>query len=873
MIADPQKSLHEIITSDNESNGHYLELQRMQAALKTYLDTDASLRYVALVGSFSSGKTATINNPIEIAGTEQARAEDTNPADDKLTLCAHESKEQSLLATLVKSTWEADRFFHHVNDLADVILVDTPGEGDPRIRTDIVHNFLPICDTIVYCFNATNPLNRNDLPILQELNEVLLHTDFFYIYTRADNVYRKSEQKPFSSENFDQRRAKRDKEVFISRLNAALSHLPARSPELLFIGNRDNFGIDQLKTRILTPPGDVTSLALQKLAFFRVRSIASLDGILKLLNELSMTVRELVRRAEENHREYNTKFEIRTEEIKEFWRSAQSILRETLGRYKELETNKIVFPVDADALEHEFFEKSKSTEEVERLAANTLQSLTIEIGRAAKQEFEGWREDIRDRIRSRSLACIGDGQIKQELAKSLKTSLSLAEDKRSFFEQARDRIGALSTAASQSAVNHLKTRCKDHKADFDKAFRHSELGELFVVEKQLNEQCTKQIGSAIEHFASLIDVYVTWINTAGNMLLIERAHLAKDIDFLQSEKIGDQQKIVVTRNLISDIFRADRLSLAEIERKCGFFPDELKKWSSECDALSKQVDDLGFDILHSRLLPDLATLSPIWDEAIHPMVARYEISQEEQREKVISFLAKKYDDALTEFEFNKTQVMAAWKKRIKIVGGIGAALITLGALAYYKLSVDQSGTEAIVIGACGNALWGFLCAIYQKIRSDDKAWIVKSKRGTFESATPKALDELRRIELVAPLDLVEVQDQCRARLAAALTQLVVARAKQIRTLLHSLVTEINTVRRSGRDTVEAYRAEWEKARGIIEKLYQESDDKADKFKLVATAFKERTMDRTRQLFGDRGAELEGYRNQLLEFVTAMREIH
>jgi len=34
-----------------------------------------------------------------------------------------------------------------------------------------------------------------------------------------------------------------------------------------------------------------------------------------------MTVRELVRRAEENHKEYNTKFEIRTEEIKEFWRS------------------------------------------------------------------------------------------------------------------------------------------------------------------------------------------------------------------------------------------------------------------------------------------------------------------------------------------------------------------------------------------------------------------------------------------------------------------------------------------------------------------------------------------------------------------------
>ena len=81
------------------------------------------------------------------------------------------------------------------------------------------------------------------------------------------------------------------------------------------------------------------------------------------------------------------------------------------------------------------------------------------------------------------------------------------------------------------------------------------------------------------------------------------------------------------------------------------------------------------------------------------------------------------------------------------------------------------------------------------------------------------------------------------------------------------------MRRSGRQTVGAYREEWEKAREIIEKLYQQSDDKADKFKSVATAFKERTMDRTRQLFGDRGTELERYGSLLLGCVTAVREIH
>ena len=285
---------------------------------------------------------------------------------------------------------------------------------------------------------------------------------------------------------------------------------------------------------------------------------------------------------------------------------------------------------------------------------------------------------------------------------------------------------------SQSIVNHLKAHCKDLKADLDKAFRHSELGELFTVERQLNDQCTRQIGSAIEHFASLIDVYVTWINTAGNMLLIERAHLAKDIDFLQSEKISDQQKVDTTRNLIDDMFRTGRLSLNEIERRCRFFPDELKKWSAECEALSKQADDLGADLFHSRLAPDISNLSPIWDDAIQPLIARHQASQEAQRENIVSLLTRKYDDALSDFEAHRTAVVAAWKRRIKIVGWIGAAAITLRSLRFTDCLRFQSvKTEALLIGAGGNALWAFLCRPHKKRRRTTRNWIIRSEQYSF----------------------------------------------------------------------------------------------------------------------------------------------
>src|ERR1700684_3248418 len=101
-----------IVLENEDCRGHRQELDRLHSALQTYLETDPSLRYVGLVGSFSSGKTATINNLLELAGTDQARPEDINPVDERLTLCAHFSVKESLLSTLLKSAWDADNFFH-----------------------------------------------------------------------------------------------------------------------------------------------------------------------------------------------------------------------------------------------------------------------------------------------------------------------------------------------------------------------------------------------------------------------------------------------------------------------------------------------------------------------------------------------------------------------------------------------------------------------------------------------------------------------------------------------------------------------------------------------------------------------------------------
>ena len=41
--------------------------------------------------------------------------------------------------------------------LENIVLMDTPGSGDPNIIESIVRDSLPLCDLIIYTLNATAP--------------------------------------------------------------------------------------------------------------------------------------------------------------------------------------------------------------------------------------------------------------------------------------------------------------------------------------------------------------------------------------------------------------------------------------------------------------------------------------------------------------------------------------------------------------------------------------------------------------------------------------------------------------------------------------------------------------------------------------------
>ena len=249
--------------------------------------------------------------------------------------------------------------------------------------------------------------------------------------------------------------------------------------------------------------------------------------------------------------------------------------------------------------------------------------------------------------------------------------------------------------------------------------------------------------------------------------------------------------------------------------------------------------------------------------------------QEQQREKIISDLTKEYDSALHQFEKQKAQVIAGWKNRIFWAGIAGAIILTLLIGTYFRFkigSLSQSWAEIAISGAIGNALWAAAVFTFRRAQLNKTDWLASSRPQIFGPATARCSALIREREVGGPADLAGIRDHCRTRLTERMGDFVSSFSAQRQSQIKPAASELESVRIRGNDLIENYQRSWESGRQIIERLYQGSDEKVAALKAVATVFKERTIDRTRGLFGDRVVELQNYIDQLSGFAREMQKV-
>ena len=79
------------LDSNVESNNYYQELKRVSNSLEQYIKKQVGLLYVGFLGSYSSGKSSTINSLLKVWDSDKKRPISNNPTDDHITLITNEN--------------------------------------------------------------------------------------------------------------------------------------------------------------------------------------------------------------------------------------------------------------------------------------------------------------------------------------------------------------------------------------------------------------------------------------------------------------------------------------------------------------------------------------------------------------------------------------------------------------------------------------------------------------------------------------------------------------------------------------------------------------------------------------------------------------
>lgn len=300
----------------------------------------------------------------------------------------------------------------------------------------------------------------------------------------------------------------------------------------------------------------------------------------------------------------------------------------------------------------------------------------------------------------------------------------------------------------------------------------------------------------------------------------------------------------------------------------------MKSAGTEALALAGQLEVIAAGFSPEKLNLQTVKAASIWDDVLRPLIVEYELWQERECEKLAATLVSRHHNVAERFEIQKDRVIAAWKKRLFWAAVLGMLTITMALSIYYRFgmgSEQQSLSEIVIWGAAGNALWAFAVFLYEKASTTRKDWIATSRAAFFKNETPNVTSEILFWALEAPPELSDLKGSCRERLTERVQLLVSANEQQLSNEFRSFGEEIELVREKGLNVVNGYRRAWDSARQIIERLYLETGEKITRFKNVSAAFKERTIDRTRTLFGERADEFARHISRLEECASELQK--
>jgi len=229
-----------------ETTSNFELLKRVRRSLNQYIEKKKDLVYIGFMGHFSSGKSSTINSLLKLSN-EHRRDVDLHPSDKAISLITHPINEPFFIKLVSYGQIPVRPLMVEHDFLKNIVFIDTPGSGDtdPLLIDELIQDYLPICDLLLYFFSSTNPLDKNDLPLLKAKYEYLSLIPIKYVISRADE-FRNDFDKPITETNYDILKAKKFIFKAKSRMEEVLGLIKINEDDFFIVDNRKEFGIKEL---------------------------------------------------------------------------------------------------------------------------------------------------------------------------------------------------------------------------------------------------------------------------------------------------------------------------------------------------------------------------------------------------------------------------------------------------------------------------------------------------------------------------------------------------------------------------------------------------------------------------------------------------
>lgn len=710
------------IRTDIEASQKFGELKRLRRSLEEYNNRSSSLLYVGFVGHFSAGKSSSINSLLKSVGIKAGRQTGLNPTDKSVTLITDINNSNKLLGTHNRGDIEVGTAFKESSYLIDKVIVDTPGSGDPGIVEEVVRDFLPICDVIIYVLTAVSALDTTDIPVLKKARSKLPSIPIKFVVTRGDE-FLINKKRDFTTDNINVEK----KENFLAELAARFSNtidgLTVSKDDIIVVCNdEDNyeaFGIDELKTYVDSMQEKIvlSNLHSHKVKYY-IDSISHYKKyFLEKIESKRSSLDKLLETAKKNHEDYQRTITITNSKLTENWTKKRNEFN--LYKAQHLKSQNYSWynkNLPQDIVNNETYSKEQAslTKKIEDFVTEYIENVERQIKVNMTSQFNGEKQHFHRKIKEKFHDYPNIPENCNEIAEqSFLGNLSY-----------RLKPAVPSTLhnwimnSSKATYKYIENCLTELIIDAGSFHTKIKKKEALVKSSETHKESIEQLNKMFEDFIQLVRVYTSAVLSMNSRELAEKIGITKAIEKLESSDIEQLRLEALQTNLNEKLFPNHGINKQEFEdvllnldTSLTTIVGEYKASNTKFDSkyASAQIESIIFE--HSSKIE--CSLQDVSESISSEYLIKHrELSQD---------IKIKINKSIDEYKLSSAQAEKELRKqKIRSVSLYGCVGSVIGSLIYFAYSylLEQPMPESILgqifVGLGVNILFASISVLISK---------------------------------------------------------------------------------------------------------------------------------------------------------------